>query len=77
MMTNKQKESAAKELCRLRGIYPDSLVSHSAEPDANGFVPAVLMYSPAWKLALREIENQDQINSAIKVGLTRVEENNE
>lgn len=73
-MTDDQKELAAKELCRLRGIFPDALLSHSAEPDANGFIPAVLMYSPAWKLALREIENQDQINSAIKVGLTCVEE---
>ncbi len=68
MMTDKQKESAARELCRLRGIDPDQRVGHDADPLPGGYVPAVMLYSPAWRRAVREIEAQERLEAAMKVG---------
>ena len=68
MMTDKQKESAARELCRLRGIDAGQRVGHGADPTPEGFVPEVLLYSPAWTRALMEIKAQEQIEAAMKAG---------
>jgi hypothetical protein len=54
-MTEEQIEKAARKLCELRGIDPDRRVSHAAPPTSMGYVPAVLMYSPAWTLVASEI----------------------
>lgn len=68
-MNQQQLESAARELCRLRNINPDTLIPHSPEPSSDGFVPAVLLHSPAWKLALHEIQNHYLLNQAINHGM--------
>ncbi len=67
-MTDAQKEAAARELCRLRGIDPDYTVGHGANPNKNGIVPAVCIHSPAWRLALEEIEAQCQLEAAMAFG---------
>ena len=66
-MNDKQKEKAAKKLCELRGIDPDSKVAHGADPDKNGFSLDILLYSPAWTRVLREIEDADNINIAMGI----------
>jgi len=73
-MNDKQKEQAAKKLCELRGIDPYSEVTHGVDPDENGIVLDVLLYSPAWTRALREIESADQINIAMGLFHIRDEE---
>ena len=50
-------ETAARQLCHLRGIDPDALVSHGAQPSPDGYVPAVLLHSPAWQLAAVDVRN--------------------
>ena len=67
-MTAQQKEVAARELCRLRGYDPDASVSHGADPSPGGVTHAVLLHSPAWTRALREIEAQEHIEEAMRVG---------
>ncbi len=71
-MTDQQKEAAARELCRLRGIDPDQRVAHGADPLPSGVVPMVCLYSPAWRLAVREIEAQERIEAAMRVGRDHV-----
>lgn len=67
-MKDRQLRYAARKLCELRGINPDDSVPHGADPDSYGFVPAVLLYSPAWTRALIEIENRDDLDRAMKFG---------
>ena len=67
-MTDAQKEAAARELCRLRGVDPESMVGHSAEPDSRGFVPAVWLLSPAWRIAIAEIAAREQLDAALLAG---------
>ena len=67
-MNESQRRYAARKLCELRGIDPDMRVSHGAEPDENGFVPAILLYSPAWARALKEIEAREDMDLAMKFG---------
>lgn len=66
-MNQAQKEKAAIKLCELRGIDPYQRVAHGAKPE-NGVVCDVLLYSQAWQLALREIEQMDAIMTAVEYG---------
>lgn len=68
-MTDEQIEAAARKLCEIRGIDPDKRVGHGAEPDANGMVPAVMLYSPAWRLVAREVSAFYQVAQAIDFAL--------
>ncbi|MCA9368275.1 hypothetical protein KC887_08555 [Candidatus Kaiserbacteria bacterium] len=67
-MTDAQKEAAARELCRLRGVDPESMVGHSAEPDSRGFVPDIYLMSPAWRIAIAEIAAREQLDAALLAG---------
>jgi len=67
-VTDAQREAAARELCRLRGVDPDSMVGHSAPPNSRGFVPDVWLLSPAWKITLAEIVASEQLDAAMKHG---------
>jgi len=68
-MNDKQKEQAARRLCELRGIDPDEKVQHGADPDKNGFVVSILLCSPAWERALREIEDHVRMHEAINYAI--------
>lgn len=68
MMTDLQKELAARKLCALRGIDPDAMIAHAADSLSNGMVPAICLYSPAWQLAAREIEKHERIEEAMTFG---------
>lgn len=68
-MTEEQIKAAAYELCKLRGLDPEQSISHGPEPDARGIAYAILLHSPRWVLAAREIANIYNINQAIKIGL--------
>lgn len=68
-MTDAQREAAARELCRLRGIDPDALVAHSAEPNSLGWMPMVQLKSPAWLVAIAEITAREQIDAAMRAGM--------
>lgn len=60
-------ESAARELCHLRGQDPDEMVGHGAEPNKGGWVPDVLISSPRWVLAARELEDFDRLACALSL----------
>lgn len=64
-MTDEQLEAAARKLCEIRGIDPDRQIGHGAPPNANGAVPAVMLYSPAWRLAASEIMGFYQVAKAL------------
>jgi len=68
-MNDQQLETAARKLCEIRGIDPERTVGHGAEPDANGHVPAVMLYSPAWHLVAREIIAFYQVAQAVDFAL--------
>ena len=72
-MTDTQKKAAARELCRMRGIDPEKKIAHDPAPGPNGFVPAILIHSPAWMLAMCEIEAQEHIESAMEYGRAQEE----
>lgn len=57
-------QPAARWLCEQRGVNPDAQVGHGAEPDALGFVPMVLLHSPAWVLAARELHDFTELQQA-------------
>lgn len=63
-----QLEAAAREYCRLAGLDPDESVSHSPEPNDNGVVLDVLMYSPRWKRVARRIEDFELMLLAVEHG---------
>lgn len=68
-MSNRQVEAAARELCRLRKIDADVMVAHGADPDSlNGMAPSVCLYSPAWRLAKKEVEEAEIMQSALEAG---------
>ena len=73
-MTENQIEVAARKLCELRGIDPESLIAHEAKPDSRGFVPAILLHSKAWKVAAAEVRSAVQMHEAIAAGLAAQEE---
>lgn len=64
-MNAQQLEVAARKLCEIRGIDPETMVPHGAAPDARGFVPAVLLHSPAWRMATQEVLCFYQVAQAI------------
>jgi hypothetical protein len=64
-MTDEQIEAAARKLCEIRGIDPEKRIGHGAEPNADGMVPAVILYSPAWRLVAREVGAFYQVAQAI------------
>lgn len=53
-----RNERIAKRYCELMGIDPDAMIAHGADPDRNGIVHAVLLYSPAWKRIERDVPSQ-------------------
>jgi len=57
-MTESQKEACARELCRLRDIDPDGDVACPC-----GFASCAFSYAPAWKMALREIEEPELLQA--------------
>lgn len=67
-MTDAQKEAAARELCRLRGIDPERIVGSNLDLSEEGCAEAVLVLVPAWRQALKEIEAQEQLEAAIAFG---------
>ena len=67
-MNDEQKYVVARELCRLRGIDPDMIVAHGADPSPDGVVHDVVLYSPAWVRALREIEAKEALDVAVAHG---------
>ena len=74
MLTEKQLEIAARELCRLRGRDPDQNVCHGAEPDpVTGYVPAIALFSLQWRLVAKEIRGYEMIAAAINTAETAVD----
>lgn len=66
-MTDDQKEAAAKVLCTLRGIDPDQIVQDRS-PTNGGVTLLVATYSQAWRLALREIDDRENMDFAMAAG---------
>jgi hypothetical protein len=53
--TDEEWKDLAVRYCQALGVDPDVMVSHGADADERGFVPAVLVYSPRWQRVLRDI----------------------
>ena len=70
MMTDRQKEVAARALCKARGREPDHMMGHGADPSPDGSVPGVWLQSPVWCRVLREIEDQERLELAMIAGRT-------
>lgn len=68
-MNDKQLEVAARELCRIRGIDPDDSVAHGADPNPDGTVNCVLLYSPAWTRMLKEVKAHLEVHRAVSKAL--------
>lgn len=75
-LTEAQINFAARKLCELRGIGPDEMVAHGADPDRNGMTFDVLLYSPAWKRAAREVAAADQMRQVLEAADATVEMTN-
>jgi len=65
LLTDAQLEIAARKYCEIAGINPDEQVGHGAEPDENGYVFAVMLYSPRWKRVATEIARYDIVRVCI------------
>lgn len=65
IMTDQLKEKMARELCSSRGVDPDRKIGHGAEPNEYGVAPAIMLYSPAWKLVLKEVETHVTLFNAM------------
>lgn len=65
MINESTIEQAARVLCRSRGVDPNHLLAHTAEPNPSGIVPGVILRSPAWVLARTEIVAYLQVEDAI------------
>lgn len=73
-MTDEEFERAGRRLCELRGQDPDELIGHSPRADERGIVAAVLLSSPAWRLATHEVKNFLTIAQAIDHVMTEGQE---
>lgn len=58
-LSEKKLELVARKFCVIQGQDPDELISHGADPDKNGAVKTVILYSPRWQRMLREIKPPD------------------
>ena len=50
-------EVAARHYCEKMGADPDKSIGHGAEPNEMGYVPAIMMYSPQWRLVAKELKS--------------------
>jgi hypothetical protein len=64
-MTEQQIEAAARKLCEIRGIDPDLLMSHGAPPSDHGYVPMVLLHTPAWRMYVSEVRKFWEMAQAV------------
>jgi hypothetical protein len=63
MMTDQQREAAARELCRLRGVDPD---------ECEQFFSPIIgerVRSVRWELLAAEIRLHEQMQAAIAAGM--------
>jgi hypothetical protein len=65
-MNAAQLERAARRLCKLRGVDPEMRVAHGADPDHNGHIPCVLLYSPMWTRLAREVREHWELTEALR-----------
>lgn len=68
-MTKYQLEVAARTLCELRSLDPDEIVGHGPEPAEDESVYDVLLHSPRWHLAEKEIREFAAMSIALDAGL--------
>ncbi len=50
-------ENAARHYCANMGADPDKMIGHGAEPNEQGYVPAIMMYSPQWQLVVKQLKS--------------------
>jgi hypothetical protein len=65
LLSEAQLEIAARKYCELAGLNPDEQVGHGADPDENGIVLAVMLYSPRWKIVAQQIARYDIVRVCI------------
>lgn len=63
-MSDKQKEAAAKELCRLKGLHPDQMMAYAPDPQN----PDQITHMKSWEMALKLVEAQEQVEIAMTHG---------
>jgi hypothetical protein len=65
MMTPAQVEAVARAYCVNCGQDPDASVPHSTPPDENGMTPAVMHYSPLWRLVANRVVDDERMRTAL------------
>lgn len=65
VLSERQLEIAARELCKLRHQDPDTPIPHGSQPNDMGFAYDVCFYSPRWQLVANQIEAHLQVMSVI------------
>jgi len=68
-LTPAQLEKAARGLCSLRGVDPDEIIAHDADPLPNGWCSEEVRYSPRWARAALEVAHHAQLHGAISIGM--------
>jgi hypothetical protein len=65
-MTEEKLKVAAYKLCELRGINPEHIVTHSADPEDEGYSPSLLIHTPVWQLMAQNLEQLSQALEALR-----------
>ncbi len=64
-MTESELELASRRYCALAGIDADQSVAHGPEPNEDGTVYSILLYSPMWRLVVVDIKRHLLLTQAI------------
>lgn len=63
-MSDKQREAAAKELCRIKGLHPNQMMAYAPDPHK----PDQIIHMESWRMAEKLIEAQEQVEMAMSHG---------
>ena len=64
-MNSSELELTARRYCALAGIDADQSVGHSPDPNEDGTVYSILIYSPMWRLVATDIKRHLLLSQAI------------
>lgn len=60
-------ENAARHYCGKMGADPDRMIGHGAEPNEQGYVPAIMMYSAQWQLVAKQLKSAIIMAEAVQL----------
>lgn len=60
-------EVAARHYCGKMGADPDKMIGHGAEPNEQGVVPAIWIFSPQWQLVVKQLKSAIIMAEAVQL----------